>query len=259
MRMKKTLILSLVVLIHFSFIASGQTIDRIHFSDSPYPPFTEGELGGPPTEGITLRIINEIFSRLGIETEIELMPWKRVLKSVETGQSDGVTLLMYTPEREKYLLYTEVLFESHDLIYYNTELMENFQWWGYEDLQGYIIGLVSRYTYGENFHRMAENLHLSIEIVDSSETNLKLLYLGRIDLAIENEATVHALIHVNPEWREKIRASSKPLNTYPYYMAISRRSPAADILPEINRTINEMKKDGTMERILKSFIEGHSR
>jgi polar amino acid transport system substrate-binding protein len=150
---------------------SGE-IHRVLFADTPFPPYIVGELGQHPTGGISVELLQELFDRLGVEVSVELHPWKRTLKLAEFGKVDGIPLLMRNSERDRFLVFTEVLFESRELFHYRKDRFGGFSWQGYTDLKNYTIGLVSGYTYGPEFLQAVEELNLKVKYADSSLQNL---------------------------------------------------------------------------------------
>lgn len=244
------LIPTLTVLTSPSEAQQGRPIDLV---DSPFPPYVEGEHGGPPTGGLAVRLVDALGARIGREFRITLHPWKRLLKMLRLGQADGVTLILRTAEREEYLRYTIVLLESRESLYYSSERLEDFQWRTFRDLEGYRIGLVDGYTYGEPFLQGVSALDLRVEYANDDAANFRKLVEGRVDLVLADDAVASSLLASHPSWREVVERAEQPVAVYPYHMAFSRKSPAADLVPGINRAIESMREDGTLATILSSF------
>jgi polar amino acid transport system substrate-binding protein len=228
---------------------SGE-IHRVLFADTPYPPYMVGELGQHPTGGISVELLRELFGRLGVEVAVELHPWKRTLKLAEFGKVDGIPLLMRNSERDRFLAFTEVLFESRELFHYRKDRFGRFSWQDYTDLEEYTIGLVSGYTYGPEFLQAVKDFNLKVKYANSSRQNLHMLYAGRVDLCLEEEMVARFMINENENWKDSLKVAPKPVSVYPYYMAVSKKSEAVALLEPINRIIADMKKDGTVNRLL---------
>ncbi|MGD9125005.1 MAG: transporter substrate-binding domain-containing protein [Desulfarculaceae bacterium] len=243
------------LLITFVLLAAAEVclaadLNEIRLGDSPFPPYTEGKEGSPPTGGIVPKIMEEIFSRLGLKVSIELYPWKRLLKLAELGRTDGITLLMKTKEREKYLVFSQVLFKARELFYFHNSRLKGFNWKIWSDLKPYTIGLVDGFTYGQGFMQALQKHQLKVEYAPTSHINFEKLAAGRLDLCLEEEMVSKAWFTANPKKRIYIRPAAKPVTVYPYYLAFSRKSAAASLLPRVNRIILQMQTDGTMNRLL---------
>lgn len=234
----------------FAIGVEGEEIRMVHLGDSPWPPYTLGEVGQPATGGIAVELARKVYGALGIETRIELFPWKRVLKMAEFGKIDGPTLLMKTPERENYLAYTDAVLEARELLYYRTDRLGVFDWESFSDLKKYTIGLVAGYTYGDAFMKAIDEHGLKIERAVSSDVNFQKLYAGRIDLFLEDEVVAGAFFRTHDSWKEAFDFAANPVTVYDYYMAVSKKSPAIALLPELNQVIKKMKSDGSIKRLL---------
>ena len=222
------------------------------FADSPWPPFTLGEEGGPATGGRTLALLQALFGGMGKTLSVTLYPWQRTLKLAETGRVDGIPILMRAAEREAYLAYTDRLITVHDVFYFNRKQLGSFDWDSYEDLRPLTIGLVKGYTYSEDFMAAAERFGLKVEYSRSPEVNFSRLYAGRVDLVLDEEITGDVAISNNPDWGAAFGKAEKPTASYDYFMAFSRKSPYAACIPWINERIRAQAERGTINRILKN-------
>lgn len=218
--------------------------------EDPWPPYTLGEEGSAPTGGIAVELLREIFNRLNVPVEFKLQPWKRVLRNAEEGEADGIMLLMYEAERERFLAYSDVIFESRELLYFRRDLHENFQWNSFADLRNYTFGVVDGYTYSDEFLEAIKTQGLKTDPSMTTDMNWRKLYGKRIDFMVEGEAIANALFAGHKEYKEAFRAAARPVSTFALHMAFSKKSEAAALLPEVNRIIAEIQKDGTVDRIL---------
>lgn len=223
---------------------------KLIFVDEPMAPYDLGELGGVSQGGVSQEILAQIFGRMGMAFEIQLVPWARALKIVEHGEADGIPLLMKTPEREAYMVYSEPIVEHRELLYYLPERMGVFEWRDYADLKDLTVGLINGYTYGEGFLDALSTGAFRAVYSQDTEANFRLLLAGRIDLILEDETTAGQLLAARPEWSYRIRAMGKPVTSYYWYMGISRLSPLADHVDEVNRVLSDMRDDGSLDVIL---------
>ncbi len=227
----------------------------LQFVDSPFPPYVMGEIGKPPAGGISIDIFNEVCRQLNVRGTVELVPWPRVLKMLETGRADGVLTLLKSPERERFLLYTVPFMESRELVYWNRTLQPVFDWQEFADLRGYTIGLVTGYVYGDDFMAAVEELDLRVEYTESSELNMKKLAAGRVNLIVEEEQVADYLIRVNSEKQEIIGKHPKSISEYLYYMAFSRHTTGIRFYYKFNKQLADLVTDGTIKRIIEAYTE----
>ena len=242
-----TILLALILLLGAGWLRAE---DKVVFVDEPVAPYCYGELGGEATGGITSELLAELFGRLGLDFEIQLLPWARVLKTVEHGKADGIPLLMKNAEREAFLAYTDPVVENRELFYYLPERLGDFQWDTFQDIQGLKLGLITGYIYNEEFLRAVEQQHNPVVYSQDVEANFRLLLAGRVDLTLEDETLAQPVLAEHPDWAAQVRTAERPVSSYYWYMGISKLSPLAARMDEINSVLNEMRDDGSLEAIL---------
>lgn len=229
--------------------AAATCPEKVLFVDEPYPPYILGEVGSMAEEGITIDFLRELFSRMKIDVNVQLMPWARALKTLEYGKADGVALLIPSEERGEYLAFTDKVLVNQEVICYLPQRHADFSWQNYESLEPYTIGLVRGYVYGADFMKASELLEYKIVYSSSSEKSLELLLAGRVDLIVEDETTFKGLVEKHPEWKALIACSAKPVSTYDWCMGISRKSPLVACMDAINATLAAMRADGTLDAL----------
>lgn len=228
--------------------------DPIRFVDSPFPPYVIGEIDGGEVDGIAPAIAREAAARIGRSITIELHPWSRVLRILEAGAADGVLLVMWSADRERYLQHLPAVFEAREIVFYNTEQAPGFIWQSYADLIPYQIGLVDDYTYGEEFLNAVRDFPLKVEYAASSEENLRKLAAGRVDLVVEEELVGEYLVAALNAG-SSIGTADRTITAYEYHFAFSRSGAGMEVLNAFSRAIIEMRSDGSIDRIVESFLQ----
>ena len=100
----------------------------------PWPPWTSGSYG-KPDGGIAVEAVNYIFKEVGEEVDIELHPWKRVLRMLEYKMADGVLMVHPSSATSEFVTYTAPLFESRHVLCFNRIKTPDFSWNKLEDLK----------------------------------------------------------------------------------------------------------------------------
>lgn len=241
----------LTTLFIFLGVCSGVTVHLVEEAD--WPPFTP-EKYGTTTEGLSYVLMEAIFSRIGIEIQLELYPQKRMLQTLKEGTKDAATVISINKERSKYIEFSEPIFQKKGLLFYRKEKNKTFEWETYEDLKGLIIGVVRGHNYGDEFREAVKKYDLKLEEVSTVEQNFKKLVAGRIDIFLEIELTAIQFLR-KKEYRDKIASAEKPYYTKDYHIGFSKNAKAILFLPLVNRAIREMKKDGSLEDIIAPFLQ----
>ncbi len=229
-------------------------IKTVHFvEESNWPPFTPN-VEGKVTHGLSYELMKEIFSRLNIEVELELFPQKRMLYYLEKGLRDGATVISKNAERMKYIDYSESIFLKLGLLYYRSNREPPLEWQTYSDLSGLTIGIIAGHNYGNEFNDAVKKNKIQVETVISIENNFKKIIRNRIDALLCIQLTAQSLLK-NPEYQGKIIPASKPYYEKNYYIGFSKFTKAKVLIPKVNQVIRQMKKDGSLKRILAQYIE----
>jgi polar amino acid transport system substrate-binding protein len=164
---------------------------------------------------------------------------------LEFGRAAGTCIVPADPERRPYLVYSQPLFESRELLFYNPDQTPNFVFSGFADLNGLTIGLVDGYAYGAQFERAIADLGLTVERSDTSQENFRKLVAGRIDTAVEDEAVAYALLADN-EWMDRLAWSKKIISRYSYHVGLSKSSGADRLLDAVNRVLRRLRESGEL-------------
>ncbi len=150
---KKYLFLTTILLISSAITSVSFGKTKLIFSavNYRYEPYLWKDHRGKIT-GSDAEVIKEISNRLGVEIEIRLVPWKRVLFEVETGFVLGGFPAFKTPEREKYAIYVSTPLRRS---IYRVFVKKNktFKFNNIKDLYGKIIAITRGNFVSEDFVR----------------------------------------------------------------------------------------------------------
>lgn len=221
---------------------------QVRVAGDPYPPWAEGEAVSKPTGGIAVEIVEELFRRMNFETRVLIYPFKRGLERIKQGEEDVILMVSRSKEREEYMLFTAPIRHVKFVFYYSSDL-ENFDWNAWRDLQPYNIGSVTGYNIGEDWKNAITKYDLKVEEVKTDVFNIEKLLLGRLDVIVTDHEVMQRIIEENPKYQGRVKWHEKPVFESVNNLGISRKSFLAPFLPKINTVLQEMKDDGTFDRI----------
>jgi len=209
-----------------------------------YPPYEYEDQNA--FKGIHVDILREAFKRLGFQIRLEILPWKRMLKTAETGRSKAVFSLTITEDRLRYLCFpseslstvTSALFARKNSGFKIDELNE---------LDNRSIGIIESYTYGEEFDQLS-SLH-KVNCKDEKEQVL-MLSKERVDLVAAEEAPfffVARKLGLDKDF-EKIHT----LSEHSLYIGFSKRAlgkRCESVVRSFNKVLKEMRAEGIVRKI----------
>jgi polar amino acid transport system substrate-binding protein len=224
-------------------------------------------LENPPLEftrdgkivGIAVDLVREAVKRTGHDANIEIRPWKRVLRETATGLADGAFNAGRSEAREQWGMYpdeklideTYVLFSHRPIA-----LPESFE--GIEQLR---LGDQLGYYYGETFHKaVLDQRFKSVETAHTIEKNIEKLMAQRIDVFIGDLLPTRYYIDamgLNDEIQPVSNASEDAMlviSTSSTYLAFSRKSVNPAYVEKFSVALRSMKEDGTYARIIRSYV-----
>lgn len=199
--------------------------------------------------GIDIDLMSALEAKLGVPIVIQRVPWARALEMMREGQADLITGIARTSEREVFMRFIPTSYSAVRPRFYAPK-GKGATVRSYADLKGKSIGMSTNSSYFPEFDADASlgKMGLSTE-----EQILKVLALGRIDLAIGTDPNLSWDI-ARLGYKDKVeRTSWQPEATTPLYLAVSRKTQASDLAGRIDAILAGLLSDGTMDRILAKY------
>jgi polar amino acid transport system substrate-binding protein len=220
--------------------------ETIRYCDYPvYPPISWSD--GKQVRGLAPSVVKNLFGRLGYDVEIVVLGnWKRCLLDVAEGRVD-VALAYSTAQREQSMIFSTVpVLREEVALFINRQHPVKFD--RLQDLANYRGGLLFGESYGVEFDRLVAQQQ-NIEWVSDSRQNFGKLIRGRIDF-ITSERRTGQLYVENLPGAQDIVALPNTLSVDYLRVAVSRKSPLASRMPEIDAQLQRMVSSGEVERLL---------
>ncbi|MCW8275085.1 transporter substrate-binding domain-containing protein [Pseudomonas sp. PCH199] len=220
--------------------------EKVRYCDYPvYPPISWSD--GKQVRGLAPSVVKKLFGELGYEVEVVVLGnWKRCLLDAAEGRVD-VVLAYSTAQREQSMLFSTVpVLREEVALFINRQHPVKFE--QVQDLANYRGGLLFGESYGVEFDRMVAQNN-NIEWVAGSRQNFGKLIRGRIDFITQERRTGQLYVE-NLPGAQDIVALPKALSVDYLRLAVSRRSPLAKRMPQIDAQLQRMVDAGDIERLL---------
>jgi polar amino acid transport system substrate-binding protein len=223
------------------------------FATDPWPPFFVKTPGDEDCvcSGTAVHLINRIFAQIdGYSPKFPYTPWKRGLLDMQSGRKDALPFVLKKPGREEYMHFTKPIFEINSVLFTTRSKFEDgFEWNNTDDLIELRLGVVAGYTYGSEFDAFIQSGKVKVSDVRESVQGMEMLALGRIDALIENEVVGLEIIKTRfPE--HSFHISEKPVNQDILYIGVSKKSPHAHVIRDINLALDRLHATGVVTTIL---------
>lgn len=212
----------------------------IMVTNATFPPYEFYQ--GSRIVGIDADMVREIAKRNDLELVIEDMAFDSVIAAVQTGKADvaasGITV---TEDRKKQIDFTTSYVKADQVII----VRKDSDIVGPESMRGKRIG-VQHGTTGDMY--VTENLQEPERFQDGALAVASLV-TGKIDAVVLDSAPAEEHVARN----KGICILPTALVSEEYAMAISKSRP--ELLAMFNRTMAEMKVDGTMDTIWSRYLD----
>ncbi|WP_420411295.1 substrate-binding periplasmic protein [Roseibium sp.] len=227
--------------------AASSACDRVIASAHPdYPPYHWRE--GGRIVGASVDLNKMIFGEIGIPFEaIYTGPWKRVLKTAESGDVDFLMSLKKTPQRSKFLLYTEApAFENPFTVF--TLKTKQFPLLTWTDLKGKFGAKNAGDRYGEPFDTYVLNV-LALSDNFSFLENVNRLLIERVDYIIHGRYVGQAQFGAIDGGENIVPLDWNVMNGF-VHSGFARTSACVQLNPYVSQRYSELLSDGTAARLL---------
>ena len=219
--------------------------------DDKFPPFGFRDDDGNIV-GFDVDLAKETMRRLGREVEFKPIEWDNKEEELRSGNIDMIwNGLEVTDEREEYMLFSKpymysgfIIFVRHSQDEINTK----------SALAGLTLGIQSDSTaemYVDHDKEIKTNIR-GLELYKDSEQLFKDLMEGKIDAIIADET--HGRYYIaNKHLEDKIDALDIPVGAKGK-IAIGFRKTDIEFFNDVQKTFDEVKEDGTAEKISKQWF-----
>ncbi|QLG89732.1 amino acid ABC transporter substrate-binding protein [Chitinibacter bivalviorum] len=218
----------------------------ICWEDGLKPPYLMLDAQGQ-VAGIAVDMVNEILRRQQIRPKHIIMPWKRCLAEVESGSVDLVPNSSYRDERAQYALFTEPLYDTHVVLFYNVKRFNvRPQIRSVDDMKRYSLGGILGFNYDQYGGQL--NIDTSAK---SRDILLRMMMAGRFDVAIEQLEVIQMMRQQNEVNLEQIAYLPDPVQPVKHFhILVSKKHPqAAAVKKMLDDGIAGLKRDGSAKAI----------
>lgn len=249
-------IVSLLLFLYFTtYFAFGKEIKTLSIGWEPWIPYQFQDKEGKLT-GLDIDLITAIAENAGYSLSFAEIPWKRQLEYIKTGDINIVIGASKTIEREVHAYFSYPYRTESVNLYVRKDEANKFQINSLGDIVNFqfVLGVSRGYFYGDTYEELIQNpdFKLHIEEVTNDTFNYKKLLNHRIDGFLADPISFASTIE-KENLLEKIEAHSLTIYSTDIFIMFSKKSVSPQIVDDFNKSISEIKKNGTYEKILNKY------
>ncbi|MGB3367899.1 MAG: transporter substrate-binding domain-containing protein, partial [Acidaminobacteraceae bacterium] len=215
--------------------------------NKPFKTIIDGQLTGPYIDIITTALDN-----IDYEYEFKIMPWNRVVESVETGKIDIGFSFFDTPKRRQFAHYMEEpigLFSMKLFAMPNSNIKFD---GSLKSIDSYNLGLVQNYFYTNEITDAIANGMMKVDKAIDSPANIEKLLNGRVDIIIEDSFAVKDYLRLN-NINIKLKEFEIPIIYNYTYMVFPKGRDYDDIRKKLDIEFKAMKSNGSFYDIYRKY------
>lgn len=203
---------------------------RVCLNDVAHAPWRlADEKGRARRQGLDFVFLDLLERRGGIKVEVSLLPWKRCLADIKSGQQDAILGISYLPEREELGHYPQLAGQPDESL---AVRYDQYAWyapagttlrWDGKQLQGLpaegVVGVQSGYSIANLVRGMGLRVD---EAARTAEANLEKLVRGRVQVAALQSRETDQVLAAKPALAAAVQRLEPKLQERAYFMIFSR-------------------------------------
>ena len=197
---------------------------------------------GKPT-GIVVDLTEALAKHMHRPVEIRLTDWAHAQQLLLTGRADALLQINPNPERLKIYDFSEPLLTSEFTIFTSAERLGIHS---VRDLRGLKVGVEKQ---GLPIFLLKEDPRIIVEIIPDFVQGFGMLATGALDAVIADRWVGSYVLAENKIRGVKLIEEPVSLS----HSAIAVKKGNEDLLRDINSALAEIRRDGTYDRIIKSW------
>lgn len=234
----------------FTMEEAAREIEAMDWYTEEYPPYNFTGDDGLPT-GIAVDILMAAFKKTGVNLkpgDIKIVPWNRSYKFIQKKPGTALFSMTYTPEREKIMKFVGPSIPSAVSIIApkNSKIVAR----NVAELSQLKIGVV-RDDIGD---QLVRKLAVSDDAIKRKNSTKQLFYLlksGRVDVvayAVDVFKNAIKKTGEDPAQYEEIFILKKGQLGYAFH-----NSTVSEVLAPLQKAIDELRADGTIDKIIAAY------
>ena len=221
----------------------GKTGERtvLFLGNESLPPMNFMKDGKPA--GIAVDLAEALAKRMHNPVEIRLMNWTEAQRLVLADQADALLQINSNKERLKVYDFSEPLLTSEFTIFTSSERVDIASM---DDLRGLKVGVEKQ---GLPILLLRENPQIIVEIIPDFVQGFRMLKTGAVDAVVADRWVGSFVLASNNI--HGVNLIKEPIIRS--YSAIAVKKGNTPLLKEINSGLADIRRDGTYDRIIKSW------
>lgn len=213
-------------------------------------PFSYQDVNTKKLEGIDIEVLREICKRLGIpDIQMKVIDFSNLLVELNNNSIDMVVDAMYVKdERLQIAAFTDKWYQEGEAVVIPADSAIASK----DDLKGKTLGAQPGTTFYETAQKWLDEGKIGkLEAYDNQATLMTAVNMGKLDAVVTDGIVAGYTLSSDSSLKLKLLSPYEPEASGQIGAAV--RFEDKEFLTEVNKSLNEMKEDGTLLNILKNY------
>jgi cystine transport system substrate-binding protein len=212
-------------------------------TEGTYKPFSFHDEKTDQLTGFDVEVAKEVAKRMGVKAEFVEIPWDGMLTSLQTKKIDMVANQVgVKPERKEKFDFSIPYTVSYAQIVVHKD---NQEIKGIEQVKGKRAGQ----TPTSNFGKMAKDAGATIVAYEDMMSAMKDVAAKRIDFSMNDRLAIAEMLKTT---KLPLKTVGEPMERSESAFPVPKGNP--ELVKEINKALESMKKDGTLAKISQKWF-----
>ncbi|PRC92989.1 substrate-binding periplasmic protein [Solimicrobium silvestre] len=214
------------------------------------PPLNYVEQG--VVTGFATEVLQATLHAAGLQASFTVFPWARAYQTALTQPNTLIFPTTRTPERESLFAWVGPII-PREIFVYKLRERNDIRMDKLSDAANYHVGLIRAYASSKDFLSASGVAENKIDYAPTEESNMKKLFLKRIDLIISDELSAafwaKSLNRKNEELEQVLLFDSR----YSYYFALNKQSDPK-MLAKLRAALAEVQSSGQVKKLRDKYL-----
>lgn len=236
-----------------AWAAQKKIIFCTHLGFEPYVIKDQKKLSG-----IDIDIVHELIERAHLDAEITLLPWARLLHSLQNGSCDAGFSLFDSDPRRHYVdyIFSAPIHVSNIVLF--TRKGKEFRFEKISDIYNHTIAYNRGFRFSHELNMSIENRFIPHQEYDNLKSAISMLLAGRIDAILENEVRVNYFLksYGVEEKLSQLNVPFMPLE--PAFLVLSKKTQVSDptaLKWKLEKILSQMSESGRLKEITEKYTD----
>lgn len=250
----------------FTFLlpASWGSESVVLYGDEAYPPYSYVENG--VSKGIYVDFLRQVAKAMpDFDVQLQPVAWKRGLQMMKSGEAQALFPPYIINERDYLKPYSTALYTERIVLMCHPAVMNqprvNFP----ADFAQLNIGINRGFALNEEFQKAARARQIRLDEANNNDANVRKLAARRIDCYANDQAAIRYTLRklqrdgkASAEIKALRLVETVTISQSTAHIGFSAQHAApnqAQLVQQLDATINELKRQGVMKQIIAQYIE----